>query len=208
MSTRTLLRVFISIVALAGFSVSSSPRSAMAICLTPPGDITGDGTAAVTDVQCNILMNLWSLGGQVDDVPTCLKGQGSPAFIADHNCDKVVNISDTLLAVSFALKQLLAVELDANANQCVDACETDLDGDGDYDFTDCSPLYAGIFTGTPELCNGFDDNCNGLVDEPAAGSVKASCQNGNFCDGEETCKAYPTNLGVQFSEILVNPAAV
>ncbi len=44
--------------------------------------------------------------------------------------------------------------------------EVDFDGDGYgwYD-GDCEPSVATAFPGQPEVCNGIDDNCDGVVDE-------------------------------------------
>ena len=46
-----------------------------------------------------------------------------------------------------------------------DACEGDLDGDGDPDQTDCQPTDEAIHHGAIELCDGVDQNCNGILDE-------------------------------------------
>jgi len=71
---------------------------------------------------------------------------------------------------------------------------TDNDGDGygsplsehclqpGLDCDDSAPL---VNPGADEDCNGIDDDCNGGVDEEPYAT--ASCDNGAFCDGEETC---------------------
>ena len=40
-----------------------------------------------------------------------------------------------------------------------------------------------ITKNAPEICNGIDDDCDGLVDEGGS----ALCEHGNPCDGLETC---------------------
>jgi hypothetical protein len=127
--------------------------------------------------------------------------------VVDHNCDGVVSVSDTQLATQFALGVPLNPIIDNNNNQCVDACETDLDSDGQFDALDCAPHDDAIVVGAPELCNGYDDNCDGVVDGAGVGTL-VSCSNGDVCDGVETCGAFPDNLGVVINEIMAQPASV
>jgi hypothetical protein len=58
-----------------------------------------------------------------------------------------------------------ADQTDSDKDGVGNACEDDSDGDGDPDLTDCAPLNPAIFHGAKELCNGSDENCNGIVDE-------------------------------------------
>ena len=46
-----------------------------------------------------------------------------------------------------------------------DACDDDADGDGDPDATDCKADNPYIYSGAEEVCDGLDNNCNGLPDE-------------------------------------------
>jgi hypothetical protein len=175
--------------------------------LEPPGDVTNDLVASVLDVQCSVLANLWSLAGQTGQVPDCIQVPGSPAVVVDHNCDSVINVADTLLAIQFALKVPLNPIVDPNNNQCVDACETDLDGDGTFDVLDCAPHNPNVSDTATEVCNGYDDDCNGLIDGAAA-EIVANCSDNNVCDGVETCQVIPTDLGVIITEIMYDPSAV
>jgi hypothetical protein len=46
-----------------------------------------------------------------------------------------------------------------------DAFWADGDDDGSVDGFDCAPTDPATFPGAPELCNGLDDDCDGVVDE-------------------------------------------
>jgi streptogramin lyase len=72
-------------------------------------------------------------------------------------------------------------------------CPPDRDGDGYAPPEDCDDTDPTIFPGAVEVCNGRDDNCNGVVDEGVAnacggcGPVPAEvCGDGidNNCDGQ------------------------
>ena len=54
---------------------------------------------------------------------------------------------------------------DADEDGTGDACDKDADGDGDPDGTDCQPGNPYVFNGADEVCDGLDNNCNGLPDE-------------------------------------------
>ena len=65
-----------------------------------------------------------------------------------------------------------------------------------------------MFAGAGEACNGFDDDCDGLVDEGAEPGAAASCSDGDVCTGVEICATAPAASPLVISEILFNPAAV
>jgi hypothetical protein len=49
----------------------------------------------------------------------------------------------------------------------------DTDGDGHTEATDCNDNNATIFPGAAELCDGVDNNCDGVVDEGCAACTDA-----------------------------------
>ncbi len=53
---------------------------------------------------------------------------------------------------------------DTDKDGLADCIDPDIDGDGVANALDCSPTNAAIFPGAVEVCNGVDDNCDGLTD--------------------------------------------
>ena len=55
-----------------------------------------------------------------------------------------------------------------------DLCDADADGDGEdgtkYGGDDCDDTNKAIYSTAAEICNGFDDNCDGVVDTDADGN--------------------------------------
>lgn len=41
----------------------------------------------------------------------------------------------------------------------------DLDNDGHFSYEDCNDSDASVYNGAPELCDGIDNNCNGMIDD-------------------------------------------
>lgn len=60
--------------------------------------------------------------------------------------------------------------------------EGDVDGDGFNVATDCDDGDAAVNPGTPEVCNGADDNCSGTVDEGFDRDVDGHTQCAGDCD--------------------------
>jgi hypothetical protein len=85
------------------------------------------------------------LSGDASDAP-CPSGQSTGC---DDNCAHVSN----------------ALQLDSDGDGQGDACDPDDDGDGDPDFTDCAPLSPTAGHYEVEICNEFDDDCDGVLDE-------------------------------------------
>jgi len=58
----------------------------------------------------------------------------------------------------------------------------DMDGDGFSPPTDCDDSQGTVFPGAVELCNGTDDDCNGMIDEACVDCASdADCAAGQSC---------------------------
>jgi hypothetical protein len=110
----------LSLLVLAG-SVSVGSAS-WAACVDPPGDLDANGDPNVVDVQCAILVSLWTLSGSIPDASPGCAG-ASPLERADMNCDGQGNVVDVQIAIQYALDQALDPAIDANADACPDACQ-------------------------------------------------------------------------------------
>lgn len=85
------------------------------------GDINADEMTTIVDVQCSIVTLLWSLGGQLDDSPSCL---GVPLDDVDLDCAGGLTVSDVQLTIQVTLGIDLVDDLDGDGNGCPDACES------------------------------------------------------------------------------------
>ncbi|MBT9559011.1 MAG: thrombospondin type 3 repeat-containing protein [Myxococcales bacterium] len=76
---------------------------------------------------------------------------------------------------------------DADKDQLADCADNDDDNDLVPDAADCAPLDPAISPNAPELCNGKDDDCSGLIDDDSPdtdGDGLADCVDGDD-DGDD-----------------------
>lgn len=89
-------------------------------CMVPLGDINQDQKVDVGDVQCTILVSLWSLGQISGLPPDC----ALPSVdVTDINCSGTTDVQDLQLCILLVLNAPLDASIDADNNLCPDACE-------------------------------------------------------------------------------------
>jgi hypothetical protein len=115
MFLRAVFRARCAAAALVGAAVLSGGQAASAACVEPPGDVSGNGSTNIVDVQCLILAVL-----QTPTVPSCI---GVPIALADTNCDQAFTVGDIVLAITYTLGGVLGPQIDADGSNCPDSCE-------------------------------------------------------------------------------------
>ena len=87
-----------------------------------------------------------------------------------------------------------------------DACDLDIDGDDDPNDTDCAPTDAAFHAASEELCDGLDNDCDGVADDghpDADGDGLADCVDPDgdgdaWPDGEDNCPEVSNVLQADF----------
>jgi hypothetical protein len=131
------------------------------LCDGLDNDCDGDTDEADFEICCDCD---WENGPPAWYV-NCDPGAANPDDDGDGVLDEVDNCADV------ANPEQLDLDIDGFG----DACDVDDDNDDSLDGDDCAPLDGTVYPGAPEICNGIDDNCDGLVDE---GFSSVSCGTG------------------------------
>jgi len=82
-------------------------------------------------------------------------------------------------------------QLNNDGDQQGDACDEDDDNDSVPDSEDCAPLDGTVSQNAVELCDGLDNNCNGLTDDQLCDDGEPCTE--DSCNGDGTCAHAPVN---------------
>lgn len=76
-----------------------------------------------------------------------------------------IAINSAAIVAATSLPPGFFTQTDSDSDGQGDACDDDDDNDGVLDINDCEPLNPGVNQYAMEVCDGVDNNCNGLVDD-------------------------------------------
>ncbi len=157
-----------------------------ALTMLEPGPVTiapGDSIELVipgpveTDDWVNLVATSTVTGSTISRVINYSQMQAR--LRADFNYDGIVNFKDFAVVANEWLQPAAGV------------C-TDMDGDGygdpasplcTYPELDCDDYNPSVHPGASEVCDGLDNDCDGVIDEGA----NALCDDGDICNGVEVC---------------------
>ncbi len=160
-----------AVAAIAATVTLSAAPQAEAACPAVLGDVTGDGTTSVLDVQCEILTALAVLGGTAQ-TPNCL---AVPLGEADVDCSGEVTVVDVMHVINAVLLFPLDIAVDANGNGCFDACEVPP--------PTCTLATVGMPCDDGDPCT-VDDRCQAGASTVSCAGVLKDCGDGDPCTAD------------------------
>jgi hypothetical protein len=122
------------------------------------------------DDNCNSAVDDGFPDSNGDGVADCVEedSDGDAVFDYEDNCPADKNPAQT----------------NSDDDALGDACDDDDDNDDWKDDVDCGPTNPAIYPDAFELCNGLDDNCDGVADE---GLLEETCGTGICAVTVQTC---------------------
>jgi hypothetical protein len=148
---------------------NASANEPFLTCPDGHADLTGNGEVNVSDIQCAIQVALGAMASPLV-VPPCL----AVGAQADSSCGGgPPDLLDVQVVVARALSLPLSVAVDADADGCLNACDTVLDCPRDA----CDVLECGVHT-----CGASEWDCGNPCAEGDT-CVAGFCQSGGSCFG-------------------------
>jgi gliding motility-associated-like protein len=190
-------------------------------------DVDGDGFGVTTEVACGVYNNqdcndgtaliqpnATEICNEVDDDCDGLIDEGvQNAYYADADADGFGDVNALLMACTMPAGYV------TNTEDCDDTQLTYLDVDQDgygvgnpiacgaNNNLDCNDINSSMNPGAPEICNGIDDNCSGIIDEGLLTTYYIDVDTDGYGDPNNMIDACTQPLGFVLNNTDCNDAA-
>ncbi len=126
------------------------------------GDEYGNDNFIIQDCSGSYYPGYVTFGGDCDDSDADVNpGAAEVCNSIDDDCDQEIDEPDAIDASTWYADN--DSDTYGNPNVAIQSCTQEAGWVSDN--TDCNDSDYSVNPGAPELCNGIDENCNGLIDE-------------------------------------------